>query len=83
MYEALDESIAVLVLFEDGHLRPLRFCWNGRTYPITRITGRWIEHEGTNRLHHYAALGGGSDMFELCYDPKGTAWPLRGVYLEG
>lgn len=83
MHEELDEPIAVLVLFEDGQLRPLRFRWNNRTYRIDRITGHWIVHEGQNRHHHYAALCEGSDVFELCYDPKHTAWWLRGICVEG
>lgn len=83
MYEELDEPIAVLALFEDSHLRPLRFCWNGRVYHIARITGHWIVHEGQNRRHHYAALCEGSNVFELCYDPKNIAWRLRSVYING
>ena len=83
MYEKLDESIAVLVLFEDGHVHPLRFRWNGQVYRIAKVTGHWIAHEGENRRHHYAALCEGSNVFEMCYDPKTAAWQLLSVYIEG
>ena len=41
------------------------------------------KHEGQNRRHYYVALCEGSNVFELCYDPKNTAWRLRSVYIEG
>ena len=83
MYEKLDEPIAVLALFEDGHLRPLRFRWNGRAYSITKITGHWIVHEGQSKRHHYAVLCEQSSVFEMRYDPKNASWQLLSVYLDG
>ena len=82
MYEHLDESIAVIALFEQGRLRPIRFRWKDRVYRIARITGQWIAYQGQRKLHHYAALCEGSSVFELCYDPANTAWRLQGVHLD-
>ena len=83
MYEEFDEPIEVIALYEDGHLRPLRFRWNGWVYRVLRVTGHWVVHEGQTKRHHYAVLCGGSDVFEMCYDPKKIAWKLLSVYLDG
>ena len=83
MYEELDEPIAVIALYMDGHQRPLRFRWNGRVYRIARITGHWVVQEGANRHRHYAVVCEKSNVFEISYDPKDLGWRLRSVYLDG
>jgi len=83
MYEELDEPIAVIALYADGRLRPLRFRWSGRVYRIARVTGHWIVQEGDNKHHHYAVLCERSNVFEICYDSKNLGWRLRSVYLDG
>lgn len=67
-FEDIFEPIEVISHFKKGHMRPLRFKWNGRVYKIHQMNGHWISHRGYNKQHHFSIISDSSDYFELQFD---------------
>ncbi|MFI5370737.1 MAG: DUF6504 family protein [Candidatus Eisenbacteria bacterium] len=76
MFETLNDPVDVLTAFVDGRVRPLRFRWQGRVVRVRRVTGEWTRREGNTLMKYFAVEAGGSETYELCYDPRGPRWLL-------
>jgi len=76
MFESLNDPVDVLTAFVDGHMRPLRFRWQGRVVRVNKVTGRWTRREGQTLVQCFSVEGGASETYELCYDPRGPRWVL-------
>jgi len=50
----IDDPIEVLASFTAAGLRPLRFKWQGRSYTIQQINGRWLDRREEAEHHHYS-----------------------------
>ena len=83
MIQEINESVTVLTRFSDGRIDPLRFKWKSRIVDIDRITGKWEEHEGQYKLHHFSVVTREEDYFELIYDTRTMGWTLSRTDLEG
>ena len=82
-YEEIFDPIEVIAHFQNNKIHPLRFLWNGRTYKIKRVTGKWQERLGATYLIHFSVLSQDGNCFELIYDTADYSWQLANVYLEG
>ena len=82
MYTSLDEPIDVIVHFEKGVLKPLRFLWNGRSFRITRVTGTWKAPQGDKWMRHFSAVDQSNNVFFLTYDERMTRWAISKVWVE-
>ncbi|MCC6650143.1 MAG: hypothetical protein IT348_03225 [Candidatus Eisenbacteria bacterium] len=77
MFESLDDPVDVLTSFVDGAMRPLRFRWQGRVVPISKVTGQWNRREGQSVMRYFAVQGPNQETYELCFDPRGPRWILN------
>jgi hypothetical protein len=82
-FEDIFEPIEVITLFKEGHIKPLRFKWNGRVYKINRINGQWASPQGYNKQIHYSLIADSSDYFEIMLDTSNYEWQVARVCLEG
>lgn len=78
----IGEQVTVTASFggRDG-VRPLRFTWNGRVILVKEVTYRWVQQEGSKRLHFFS-LTDGSSLYSLYFDPAGLRWGLQAVETE-
>jgi len=79
-FESLSDRIDVLTAFVDGHVRPLRFRWQGRIVRVRKVTGEWNRREGSVLLRYFSVESHAADTYELCYDPRGPHWILSRVW---
>jgi hypothetical protein len=82
MYQDIEEPIDVIVIFENGTMKPLRFRWNGRAVKVHRITGTWKADVGQNRIRYFAVLDNASNFFQLAYDERNSLWILNKIWVE-
>lgn len=73
--ERIDEPIRVVASFSKGEVRPLRFRWGGRDYPVSRINARWTDRDAdAPRLHFSAQVG--EETYYLHFDTAELTWRL-------
>lgn len=71
------EPIKVMAVF-DCDIRPVKFKWHGRVYPIKEITHTWSSRDGSVRSIHFA-VSDGATLFDIAYDTVSMRWTLEGV----
>ena len=77
MSTELKEPIKVIAVFDNG-LRPVKFKWKGRVYPVKEITYAWTSKEGARSIMHFS-VSDGAALYELTYDLSALKWSLEGV----
>ncbi len=77
MAEEIREPVKVMAIFDKG-VRPVKFKWRGRVYPVKDVTHSWSSRDGKARLMHFAVTDGNA-LYELSYDPSSSLWLLEGV----
>lgn len=77
MATEISEKIKVMAVFEKG-VRPVKFKWRGRVYPVKEITYTWASKEGEASILHFSVTDGAT-LFELAYNQKELEWTLNGV----
>lgn len=70
----INETINVMAVF-DGNVRPVKFKWKGRVYPVKEITHSWRSRDGGRALVHFSVSDGAS-LYELVYDMAALNWTL-------
>jgi len=73
----IKESIKVMAVFDRG-VRPVRFKWRGRVYPVKGITHTWGSREGLSGILHFSVTDG-STLYEITYNTSTMDWTLEGV----
>ncbi len=73
--ESIDETIRVLADFSAGQVRPLRFRWGQRTYPVSAVNGQWVDRQGDHPAMHFSVQADGQTWY-LRYDTAGCQWWL-------
>lgn len=81
--EDVNEGVEVIALFQTGKVSPLKFRWRDRIYRITRINGGWKSDVGAERLHHFAVMSDGPDVYELVYAERNHDWKINRISLVG
>jgi hypothetical protein len=67
------ENIQVTARFDDqGKVTPLRFVWQGNTYPVDATGRRWQDDKG----QHVLVMVPGDRVFELIFIPTNLRWFL-------
>jgi len=82
MYQELNDPVDVLVLFEDGALKPQRFRWKGHVHRVAQITGRWKTDKGARQVRHFALMDEEANFFQLAYDEHSSVWRVTRVWVE-
>ncbi len=81
--EILEEPVAVIGLFRNGTLKPLRFQWRGRTVPVRHVASHWATRSGTDQEHFFSVSDNGVDYYELSFHTRTFQWRIEKVFLEG
>ncbi|MEE8185187.1 MAG: hypothetical protein V3T96_02155 [Thermodesulfobacteriota bacterium] len=71
------DSIKVMAIFDRG-IRPVKFRWEGRVYPVKEITYTWRTREGSAEVIHFSVTDGAS-LYELSYNKSTMRWSLEQV----
>ncbi len=77
MATEIREPIKVMAVFDKG-IRPVKFRWNDRVYPVKQITYTWKTRVGSAAVIHFAVTDG-STLFELTYNLSTMKWALEQV----
>ena len=78
--ERIDQPVRVLAAFEGGQCSPMRFVWNGRTYAVDRVNGRWVDRQGDAPALNYSVQVG-DQTYYLRFDTEQMLWRLEQVIL--
>ncbi len=70
----INEAIKVMAVF-DGNVRPVKFKWKGRVYPVKEITHSWRSRDGGRAFVHFS-VSDGQSLYELVYDTAELKWML-------
>ncbi len=71
------DNIKVMAVFDRG-IRPVKFRWNDRVYPVEEITYTWKTRLGSAVIVHFSVTDG-SSLFELSYNTSTMRWALEEV----
>lgn len=77
MSTIIREPVKVVAVFDSG-VKPAKFKWRGRTYPVKEITYTWTSKEGNTPIMHFSVTDGAS-LFELAYNPSTLDWSVEEV----
>lgn len=75
MATQLKDDIKVIAVFDNG-LKPAKFKWRGRVYPVKEITYTWATMEGSAGIVHFSVTDGAT-LFELAYNKSTMKWSLE------
>jgi len=71
----INERIQVVAVFDNG-IKPAKFKWRGRTYPVRDIIYSWGSRYGSASLVHFSVTDGAT-LFELVYNALTMQWSLE------
>ncbi|MCR4287638.1 MAG: hypothetical protein NUW09_06465 [Deltaproteobacteria bacterium] len=77
MAEEIREAVKVMVIFDAG-IRPVKFRWRDKVYPVKDVTHSWKSKDGGVALMHFAVTDGKA-LYELSYNPLASIWLLEKV----
>lgn len=74
----IKESIKVMAVFDIGvdSIKPVKFKWRGRVYPIKDITYTWRTKDGNANVVHFA-VADGATLYEISYNQLTMKWVLE------
>lgn len=89
MTTTIDEAINVIAIFENQPcsepapprhvaMRPVKFRWRGRLYPVKEITYRWQSNEGRSTVLHFS-VSDGRALYELTCNKDSLKWRLGSI----
>lgn len=82
MYQTIHEMIDVAGLFLQGKFIPKKFRWNGRSYPIDKVTIVADFRDGGRPQRQYSVLSG-ANVYRLLYERDSEHWFVEEVWCEG
>lgn len=82
MYKDLDEQVSVIVVFQKGEMKPLRFYWKDRAFRVSRVTGKWKAPRGDKWMVHFSVVDIADNVFFLTYDERSMRWAISKVWVE-
>jgi len=65
--EQIQEPIKLVTIFQDQHVRPYMFAWNGRTYKIEQLHGYHATKEGSTTTYHWS-VSANSNIYQLAWN---------------
>ncbi|MBM4386940.1 MAG: hypothetical protein FJ088_04325 [Deltaproteobacteria bacterium] len=77
MATEIGEPVKVMALF-DPDIKPVKFRWHERVYPVKDVTYTWRSSEGEADIVHFSVTDGAS-VYELSYNKKTMKWRLEQV----
>lgn len=75
MTTKIGEHIKVMAVF-DGALKPVKFKWKGRVYPIKEITHSWTVKDSSASVVHFA-VSDGVNIYGISYNQSSMKWTIE------
>lgn len=88
MYQTIGEKIEVATVYAPAHpklptkLKPIKFKWQGRVYPIDQITLVVDAKDGGIRQRLYSVVVKGN-VYRLQFNRENELWTLEEIWLDG
>ncbi len=79
MYEEINEQVAVVAIFRNGHAFPHSFSWHGRKLLVDKVNLEHQERHGDDLLFCFAVTAGGNS-YELSFNSHLLVWTLEKVW---
>ena len=76
--QQIDDPIRVLADFSGGAVKPIRFRWAGRSYPVEAVNARWVDRRGDVYALHFS-IQSGPETYLLHFDSAEVQWWLDQV----
>lgn len=80
MVETINEKVSVEAEFNLGKVRPLRFLWNNRGYPVRSIHLIHKSREGFAEIYYFS-VSDGVNVFKLVFNSSTLNWVLEEIYI--
>ncbi len=81
MFEQINESIEVIVKFQDNQLKPVKFLWHDKEYLVQKVNLAWSSREGRTKFYYFA-VSDGANYFKLRFDSENLSWMILESYSE-
>jgi len=82
MAELINEPIEVWASFAKGKLRPMRFHWRGRAYPVRGVELSHFTQKGSTKLYFFSVAASGA-IYQLIFNSQTFGWRLvRGIWQQ-
>ncbi len=73
-----NERIEVLAWFSGGKVTPERFNWNGKEYPIEKVSYAWKERLGQETVSYFS-VSTGANQYQLSFNNTSFGWRLEKI----
>lgn len=83
MVEVINKPAAVIALFEDGKIKPLRVKFANTVYHVKKVNTVWRETVGATKYIHIAVETKEDATLELVVDPNDLSWRLERITTTG
>ena len=81
--ERLDEPVKVRADFQGGRARPLRILRKHQDLEVSRVTARWEDRRGSQKVFYFSVQVSTGDVYQLEFQSGDLLWKLNSVMLDG
>ena len=81
MLSKLNDPIEVAAKFQQGHLIPWKFLWQGREIKINKVNLVHHVWEGRSKIYYFA-VSDSTNYFKLRFDTDKLTWRVVEVYAD-
>ena len=81
MFQRIDEKVDIIGLYTKGHFLPKKMKWNGRVFPIDKITLVTEVRDGEVKKRLYSFVSG-KDLYRLLFNRETEMWVLEEIWVE-
>ena len=82
MYEKINESIEVLVKFNQAEVRPAFFKWRHKTYRVEKINLVHKEWVGNDKVYYFS-VSDKVNYFRLAFFTRDLSWRIKELFFDG
>lgn len=76
MYQAVNEPIEVVAIFNGKKVEPVFFKWGNRQYRVERVNLVHAERRGREKVHIFS-VSDNANAFRLCFSTESLKWNLE------
>ncbi len=81
MHEKINESIDVLVKFNQKKVVPSFFKWRQKTYKIEKINMVHKERDGNDKIYYFS-VSDKVNFFRLAFFTRDLSWKIQELFYE-
>lgn len=78
--ERINEPLGyVLVRFEGGKVRPLRFRWGAREFDVRELNAQWVDRQIRPIRYFFSVTVDSGEVFQLCHCEGDPLWIVDSI----